>query len=346
MEIRYIKKSEWEKLAAFNAAEYSPQHILTNKIYYDWQFDNYANSQKDFYTTLGMFHDAGELVGTFGCFPLAHARYGKRVRGNCLANLIVKKNLRMLGYGSFLLEKVAVSYDLAIDHTINETAWPMFMKAGWIGENLKRYVYIINPENALYRLPVSKKNFSARKSLKSKHVGKFDSSIDIFWERVCSRYPVTIERTADYLNWRYAMHPLVSYEQLLVRDNAGVKGFAIVRIEDVRGQGMNGIRVARLLDVICDEDAERTILEDVVALCRDKGIDIIDYFTSGNFHRTALEDCGFVDGDIDPYASLPILFNPVSTKRTHLNFAVTGDSCKRLEDWYTTKGGGDQDRPY
>ncbi len=346
MEIRLIKKSEWKKLAAFNAAEYKPNHILANNVYYDWQFDNFINRNNDCYTSVGMFDRKGEIVGTFGRFSLPYTLYGKTVMGNCLANLIIKKNLRSMGLGYMLLDTASSIDDIAIDHTINEAAWPMFMKAGWQGENLKRYIFIINPKNDLYDLPaahffpvsISKWNFS--------QIKKFDDSAARFWQQVRHRYPITIERTPEYLNWRYAENPLASYEQLVVRDADEIKAIVILRCEDVRRDKPIGIRVARIIDFITDTEAERFALLKTIEFCSTRNIDFVDYFTSGSFHREALLESGFIDGDTELYSSLPILFNPVSTKRTHLNFAVKKNVPTNIGDWYTTKGGGDQDRPY
>lgn len=346
MEIRLIKKSEWDILAAFNAVEYKPEHILTNRVYYNWQFNNYANPSKDSYTTVGMFYK-GELIGTFGRFPLAYTFYGKQVEGNCMANLIIKKNLRSIGYGYFLLEQTSRLGDIAIDHTINETAWPMFIKAGWQGENLKRFIYIINPENELYRLPEMHQVSLSSNGLLFERIARFDSAISAFWKHAQHRYPVTIERTPEYLNWRYADNPFTSYHHCIVRGGNEIKALAILRIEEVRRDGKSiGVQAARLIDFISDEEAECFMLARIIKFCRERKIDFIDYFSSGSFHDKALASVGFVDGDTNSYSLLPILFNPVSTKRTHLNFAVKTKEPIKLEDWYTTKGGGDQDRPY
>ena len=155
MTIRRIKKSEWEKLQAFNAAEYKPDHILTNKIYYDWQFDAPWNTDKETYETLGLFDSKENLIGTFGLFSAPHNHHGNSMMGAQLCNLIVRKELRALGYGYLLLEKAAAAHPLTIDHTINDSAWPMFEKAGWQKDNLERWVYIIKADNDLYSLSVS-----------------------------------------------------------------------------------------------------------------------------------------------------------------------------------------------
>ncbi len=347
MEIRLIKKSEWEKLLAFNKAEYGEKHILTDKAYYNWQFDNFANPSPDSYFTVGLFDNKGELVGTFGRFLLPYNFYGKTVQGNCMANLIVKKSLRHLGFGYLLLEKAAVLGDIAIDHTINAAAWPMFMKAGWQGENLKRYIYIIKTPNALYNVPASAHKKLDHPARHFDAVKRFGPEADEFWSAVKSRYPITIERSAAYLNWRYAENSLVDYKIFYAKNPEGrVAGFAILRFEDIRHDtGPAGVKAARVIDLIAAADAEEFMLEGVIDYCRAEGADFIDYFSSGEFHKRALLAAGFIDGDQKPYDAIPILFNPLSTKRTHLNFAVKAPRFQSLQDWYTTKGGGDQDRP-
>lgn len=350
MEIRPIKKSEWPRLLEFNKVEYRSGHIMTNKTYYDWQFDNFANQNKNFYSSLGLFGKSGELLGTFGMFVLPYHFFGKTIIGNCLANLIVRKDLRSLGYGYLLLEKASSSNDLNIDHTINQAAWPMFMKAGWQGENLKRHLYIIKPKNNLYELPVSKRKAVIGNGWHFDSISGFGEEINEFWARIRHRYPITIERNADYLNWRYAQNPLVKYLMFLVRKEEKTKALVVLRLEDVEAENETlGVRVGRVIDFVSDKGAEEFALSRVVEYCRENGVDFLDYFSSGHFHAAALDAVGFVNGDNSPYEDLPILFHPISKKRTHLNFAVKSSKLQvtsfKLDDWYTTKGGGDQDRP-
>ncbi|MEK9186285.1 MAG: hypothetical protein AAB885_01730 [Patescibacteria group bacterium] len=353
MEIRPIKKSEWEKLRAFNEAEYKPGHILTNKIYYDWQFDGPFNLNKESYESLGLFDSSETLVGTFGLFASPFNFFGQTVSGVSLCNLIVKKSLRSLGYGYLLMEKAAALADLALDHTINETAWPIFMKAGWKGENLKRYLYVINPKNALYDLPASSHKINTEKNWHFDEVTEFSKETDIFWHKIQNRYPIAIERNAVYLNWRYARNPLIKYRMLAVKSGEEIKALAILRIEEPKTEsGPLGIKVGRLIDFISDEEAELFAIGGVVDFCRASGLDFIDYFSSGPFHRDSLSAAGFIDGERVGYNEVPLLFNPVSAKRRYLNFAVKiGKSLDNsrtwdLYNWYTTKGGGDQDRAY
>jgi hypothetical protein len=342
MNIRNIKKSEWPKLLAFNREEYRPDHIFTNKVYYDWQFDNVFNQNKNCYSTIGLFDKHEEILGVFGRFPAPCNFFDKTVEGNCLANLIVKKNLRHLGYGYLLLEKAASFGDLTVDHTINDAAWPMFMKAGWQKADLKRFLYIIKPENNLYKFPASRSPAISPKNREFIPLKEFGRDINDFWQKIKKRYPITVERNADYLNWRYAKNPLIKYQIFMVREDGVIKSLAVLRIEEPRTEERSlGVKAGRVIDFVSEESADEFAWLKIIEHCRKSGIDFIDYFSSGSFHDAALKKAGFVDGDQAPYHSLAILFNPVSFKRTRLNFAVKTN----LNDWYTTKGGGDQDRP-
>ncbi len=345
MEIRKIKKSEWEKLQAFNAAEYKADHILTNKVYYDWQFDAPWNSDKETYETLGMFDSKGNLIGTFGLFSTPHNHRGTMILGTQLCNLIVKKELRALGYGYLLLDKASTVNKITIDHTINDSAWPMFEKSGWQKENLKRWIHIIKPDNDLYSLSASAIKPIMKNGWHFDQVSQFGEEMDEFWNRAKKRYPITLERTAEYLNWRFAKNPLVKYLMFVVKGEEKIRGLVVARSESVKNEkGPLGVKVLRIIDLIVDEDAEGFACSRIAECARENNFDFVEYFSSGAFHDQGLEAAGFENGNKGIFARLPILFNPVSFKRTHLNFAVKTKDKKDLSDWYTTKGGGDQDR--
>jgi len=354
MEIRFVKKSEWEQLKAFNEVEYRPDHILANKKFIDWQYGpprrvkagGPLSPNQDEYTVVGVFSENGDLVGTFGMFLSGWNSLGKEVIGNSLCNLIVKKDMRSLGYGYLLLEKAMKYGDIVIDHGINEPALPLFKKSGFRFFDLKRYFYIINPqktkeiigdETADVRVPENSP--VGLNGVVFEVVDLFDDSINGFWERVKERYPITITRTADYLNWRYAQHAFFDYKCFIARKDSNVGALAIVRIEEPENQ----FKVAHLVDFVSTKELEEYTLAKVVDYCIKKKVDWLDYFFSSNFHQKTIEKLGFINGDTKPYDLIPMLLNPIDrVKRVKINVAVKGADPK---DVYTTKGGGDQDRP-
>ncbi len=366
MKIRRIKKSEWPKVMAFNAGQYSPAHILANKTYYDWQFDNVFNKDHNFYTSLGLFDQKEELVGTIGLFPAVCNFEGGSVKCNWLANLIVKENLRSLGYGYLLLKEAESGADIVVDHNINQDAWPLFTKSGWQGGDIKRYICILDPIDS--EVVIGKKDLGLRTFKDYNYtfssewsVGLVDNcgpEFDEFWDEIKSKYPFSIDRSSAYLDWRYAHNPLVKYSILVTRKGNRIASFVVIRIESIT-QGLersdSGISVGRIIDFVSTDVAEKYALIEAIKFCLNKKVDFVDLFFTGNFYKDALNKVGFMDGDVAPYSEMPTLLNPINrTKRTRHNFAVKllSNSLNRKTEefdfnkFYTTKGCGDQDRPY
>ncbi|MBI2454392.1 MAG: GNAT family N-acetyltransferase [Parcubacteria group bacterium] len=364
MEIRPIKKSEWEKLQDFNAREYRPDHILTNKTYYDWQFDNVFNGDHDSYTSLGLFDRKENLVGTIGLFPASCNFFGRSIKCNWIANLMVRKNLRSLGYGTMLLKAAEEGFDLAVDHNVNDLARPLFEKMGYKVSSVKRYICILNSgametltDQEDLNFKIYKKKQVSDSSLEFKIVTHCDGEFDLFWEEIKARYPVSIDRSSKYLNWRYADNPLVKYSIFTVSRGDKLGGFLVLRIEDVTSgteKQPTGIKVGRMIDLIAREDIEEQLVLQSIKYCQSQDLGLIDFFFTENFSIQSLEKSGFIDANIWPYSLIPTLLNPIDrVKRTQNNFAFKlinqnyfNKSITDPNNWYTTKGGGDQDRPY
>ncbi|MDO8467185.1 MAG: hypothetical protein Q7S83_03555 [bacterium] len=364
MEIRKIKKSELGKVMEFNRKEYPAGHILQNETYYNWQFDNVFNPESDSYTSLGLFNDAGELVGTNGLFPAPITFLSKSLPCIWFANLIVREDLRSLGYGYLLMEKSVSMADMAVDHNINAAAWPLFIKSGWQGGDIERYLGIINPEGAERVIGQSNLGLKVLSSLPTndsglnfESVSKFDSEVDALWESVSQRYPISIERSSKYLNWRYAEHPMTKYHIFSANAGNEMKGFIVLRIDEITEgpeRKPSGVKIGRIIDWVADSSAEEFILLQAIEWCRDQKVDFIDYFTTENFHAESLKKLGFVNDREEPYSLMPTLLNPIDrVKRTRHNFAFKISNPERLDskaqdlgNWYAVKGCGDQDRPY
>ena len=366
MEIRPIKKSEWEKLQDFNAREYRPGHILTNKTYYDWQFDNVFSPATDDYSSLGLFDRAGQIAGTIGVFPAPCSFFGRTVNCHWLANLMVKKELRNLGYGYLLLDQAARGADVAVDHNINDSAWPLFIKSGWRGGDIKRWVGVLDVVAA--KQIISRTDAGDLKTLQELS-DKFDSAwsfekidrlgndFDRFWAGIRERYPISIDRSSRYLNWRFADNPLTPYSMFATQRNNHLESLAVLRIEDItegEGHRPSGLKIGRIVDFVSTPGAEEYTLSKLMEFCRNQKLALVDFFGTGDFGRQAMERIGFGGGDVPPYNLIPTLLNPIDrVKRTKHNFAFKvmsqlykNTESENLDNWYTVKSCGDQDRPY
>lgn len=356
-EIKLIKKSELSKVLEFNAKEYGPKHILANKTYYDWQFSNHLNTG-DCYTSWGIFSKKNaQLLGSFGYFEADYDFFGKKIRANCLCNLIVREDLRSMGFGYLLLKQATALNDIAIDYAIKKDIWPLFEKTGWHGENLKRFFYVIDPlktsqlTGGLVGVTASPRPYVMKNSNWSfEKIKVADYSIDDLWNRIGHNYPITIVRDSSYINWRYLRHPLLNYNVFTAKEGKVVKALAVLRLEKPKPYSL-----VHVVDLIAEDNlSAKYILIKSIEHCIKNKVDWLDYFFSGQFYLSELEQLGFFNGDRNPYDHMPLLFNPIDRiKRTTINFAVKlinknlsrlGD-WETLDKWYTTKGGGDQDRP-
>lgn len=365
MIIRPIQKSEWEKLRVFNEREYQPGYILTNKTYYDWQFDNPFNGDRSRYASLGVFDGKDNLLGTLGLFLAPCNFFGKTIQASWIGNLIVAQSLRNLGYGYLLLEKGAALGDMAVDHNINQQAWPLFTKSGWHGGDVKRRLLIL--EKAGSEMVMGQKDLDLTvyqpvgadqiRGFSFKKIAAFGPDFDNFWNIVKDRFPLSIERSAKYLNWRYVHHPMIRYNILAAKKDDQIVSYIVIRMEDVTDgaeRKKTGVRIGRIIDFVSQPEADLFTLIKAIDFCRDQGVSFIDFFFTGNFYNYTLRALGFVDADEPPYNLMPTLLNPIDlVKRTRHNFAfkimkpeLQDARVSDLNNWYTTKGGGDQDRPY
>jgi len=352
--IRFIKKTELKKLIQFNKRNYGTKHILVNKKYLDLQFGCFP-SAKNCYTILGIFNPKEYLLGILGMTFLDYLYFGKKVKCTSFANLMIQENLRNLGLGYLLIQKAENINPICLDHGVNDHAMSLFKGMVWVKEDMKKYSFVFNSENI--KKIIKKKNAKIKDSILP-HIEsdnmefislrKYDKRLSQLFKNTAKKYSITVDRSCNYLNWRYFNHPMIKYNIFATVKNNTIKSFLVVRID-----GPKDFRVARIIDFVSTDNAEKFTFMQVIEFCKSKKVNFIDYFFSGNVHLKNLKICGFRDCLKADYDLLPKLLNPiVSSKNNSINFVVkTNHSLKykkvnNIKNWYTTKAGGDQDRAY
>jgi len=181
---------------------------------------------------------------------------------------------------------------------------------------------------------------------KLKRITRINKEYDYFWNKVKNRFPITINRTREYLNWRYFEHPFIDYHFLtLVIDNQ-LQGYAVIRLEDNNEE----VKAARLVDLISEEAYDEILLNHVISYCHEK-VDFIDFFCSGNFYNSSLISTGFFNNNILDL-KIPTVFNPIDFKRrSNINFFCNNNNnnsydidIENIDNWYLVKSDSDQDR--
>lgn len=348
--IKFLKKSNEDKIKKFYDEAYGKEYILGNPIHQKWQFKiNPFNKSQN--TTIIFSEHNNEISSHLGFIPVEllignkiksaiwHVSFFtlERFRGQKLGTELIKYNLNSFDFamvlnGSDGTKKV---YENISGHDLG---------------NLNHYIVILNKKNLeIYfdqelsqneaSLNCEKLYFSRIKNLKSDY--------SYFWKKVSKRYTITVNRNENYLSWRYLEHPLIDYHFLELRDNEELVGYCVLRFEDNNKE----IKAARIIDLIVFENYEFQIFQHIIQYCKNK-VDFLDFFFTGNYYTSSLKKSNFFNNAIENLP-FPTVFNPLDKHRqSKINFFYRcnieneiGFNLKNINNWYIVKGDSDQDRP-
>ena len=181
---------------------------------------------------------------------------------------------------------------------------------------------------------------------KIERITKLPVDYDIFWNNTKNRFPITVNRTKEYLTWRFFEHPIINYHFITFTIDESLQGFAVIRFEDNNEE----IKAARLVDIVCEKTYDEVFLKHIIFYCYNK-VDFIDFFCTGNFFDDGLTATGFFD-DNEKEFKIPTVFNPIDfNRRQNINFFYTNNNendfnidLNDIDNWYLVKSDSDQDR--
>ncbi|WP_367182890.1 hypothetical protein [Nitrosopumilus sp.] len=243
---------------------------------------------------------------------------------------------------SSIVKNAAEIFDFVLVLSAGPEAQKAYKKLGWtIFPNLNRYVAILNKKR--FDTFVGKNSFEQsdfQNQINLERIKVLPSNFDTFWEETKIRFPITTNRTKNYLNWRYIHHPLIDYHFLVLKKNDKMVGYAVIRFET----NNESIKAARIVDLIVNKEKELEIFQQILNYCQNK-VDFVDFFCSGNFFEEVLKYLKFYN----VLDSVPVVFNPLDPNRKHdLNLQFTSklknSELNKCENWYIVKGDSDQDR--
>ncbi|WP_188206922.1 GNAT family N-acetyltransferase [Alkalibacillus aidingensis] len=151
-------------------------------------------------------------------------------------------------------------------------------------------------------------------------VDVFDQRVDELCEQTRNLSPVLVKRTKDYLNWRYAEHPIHDY-QILIAEKAGeLIGYTILKTEP-----KNGFKAGAIVDMIAlpdDEEVWKALAHQSVKQLSDCAL-IQAWTIPETMFAQTLEKAGFFEKD----QPMPLVGNLLEEQRKsihHMNaFYIT-----------------------
>ena len=361
----FYDKKDRSKFKRFVSSYFYPQYILNNDKFFDWQYlKNPHNFFKNY--SVGIIKENKRFLGFLGLVPYKFKIFDK-THENCgaLCNLMIDNACRALGLGSVLVASCQKHFSLVTGTGYNpKTEW-MYKRIGnWFAMgNINRHIFIIDPKKcALIENPRNPdfnkfERFIKKETVHSSQynfekIEKFENDINVFWKKARDRFPITVERDKDYLNWRFVNHPMLEYGLYVAKNGEKIAGYLVSRMETAKEDGQE-YKIARIIDLVSVGECDDFIINSFISLMRQKRADFIDFFSTGEFYAKSLERCGFIDTEKYCLSKFPRVFKPIERTRGPINFLMYFDDSlknmkKKLLDvnsWYMTLSEGDLDRP-
>lgn len=314
---------ELDNLYSFFRKAYSPKHILLNKEFFEWQFKN-----QNFLNII--LKENNEIKGHVGLIGKDYIYNDKNIRCSFLSCLIVAEELRGRGAGAYLAREAAKDHDVLYATGINKDGMSSFFALGWTdAKNLYRWVRI-NP--------------FLKYETRALEIRRFNGDWNRSWKILRKRYPLTINRTLAYLNWRFVNHPKIQYKIFGLKNNNIYDGYIVARLEE------GDRRAVRIVDLIVkDKDAEVELLKAALSYAAEQKVDFIDFFCSSRIYEKSLNELEFSGPESPEVGETPIFILPLDANRKSINWAYKIINPKlqniKKEDWFIIKADGDKDRP-
>jgi hypothetical protein len=126
------------------------------------------------------------------------------------------------------------------------------------------------------------------------HDGECGEEFSDLCRRIADRYGVCVQRSAEYLNWRYLANTYCTYEIVTVRRNGDLLGYAVI------GQNGKECMIADLFGIDSPKVIRRLVKE-VVSLGHARGVHTVS-IPALEFHPwiTLFHDLGFRDRESKP----------------------------------------------
>jgi hypothetical protein len=336
-------------LRAFFTRVYGPDYILAvNQSLFDWQFASRPPYSVPGYT-VKLAVVEGEVAACLGYLPVDITTCGRIVRGAWTVNWLVDPQQRRLGLGPLLLREVTAQFDITLNIGLNDSAHDLLCRMRWtdLGE-LTRHVAVLDVERTAALTKLGRLDWPLGRSRRPAPatgvtaIERFGDDVTDFWDRAAGATTAT-RRCAEFLNWRYADHPVFRYRMLEMRSEGAFVGFAVYRIE--RGRDLP-VPIGRIVDLVASGPHTADLVGAVVADAEQQDVAMLDFFCSSPRLSTALAAHGFLDDSQAPVAQIPRLFQPLDHRQSGVAFMAYADrTALSQSDWYVTTGDADQDRP-
>jgi hypothetical protein len=167
----------------------------------------------------------------------------------------------------------------------------------WNRNTLKAAVYGAKLLNKLTNINLT----SAQTKIELKQITMFDDSIDRFYDKIKPYYSFIVEKTANYMNWRYCDKRGGDFKTWTAGENGEVEGFIVLRVNQIDPAN----HVGYIMDLLA-LDGRLDVAEILVSFASDwfngLGVNVVHaQIVEGHIYESLYNKYGFLDSQAKPY---------------------------------------------
>lgn len=351
--MRGIGMEKRKMLKEFYINNYFKNYILAKPKLFNWMFKNNGGQ-------VAVLLSGDKIIAHQGHIPVIFTNGKNDYKGFISASTMVDAGFRRRGLMSHLRGNVQNQYEMAISLGGSDMGIALYSSMGYKNYgNLIHLVAIIDPKRCVgivksgAALKRNAKLGSGDKGGQVKFIKKFEEikkDIERLWESVFSgKKYFCVKRNAEFLDWRYAEHPIFKYERYGFWDKGELRALIVFRKELPKGAKWKTIRIVELIgtDDAIPELIKATVLNSKIS----SDVGWADWLCSNKHICQIVERAGFVSPEKLLPAKIPLLCNPINYEKKGypvMLWSKNNSLHKRmipLNEWYITKGDGDADRP-
>jgi len=231
------------------------------RAYHRWKY--LQNPAGSFLSVVALFED--EVVGHLGLIPVNFSMKGKKAAFSQEVDVALYEDfrrfdviLKMDSVARDLLRQtgIRISYSIPneISFLVTETfgirvklaSVPLLIKPLDVRRSLDRRLPL-GPCNRFFGLAanllmrrVYPRMVDIPAGMCLKRIHYFDRRFDEFWNQIKDDYLIMVERSSEYLNWRYVIAPHKDYEIFCLEDKETVSVYGYLVLGEEREQGLIG----------------------------------------------------------------------------------------------------------
>jgi hypothetical protein len=263
---------------------------------------------------------------------------------------------KIKGLGRELVKILRERTEIYCGYGLNQLSYNSYEKLGYpVRNEIERKVAIIDAGKCISVFGNEKKEGQfdflrenevapSYKKMKYTEIDNIENISELYWLNHIERFQTTSCKNKSALKWRYSDHPYIKYKYIAIDDRAE-KGLAVVRIEEIKG--MKG-KVLRILELFPVKGYEMEIALAVLRNAYEEGAILADFFCVSKKYCDLICPPPFLSLSEHREYDIPMLFQPLEIrKRKSINIVLDHNPSLRdisFEDFYATKGDGDQDQ--